>query len=218
MTTALKKPCKACPWRKDSAAGWLGASTPVEFLQQSEAEIHMPCHLHVDYERDDWEEQASSAPQCAGRAVHFANRCKKPQNPGLITMPANHAEIFGNPQDFVAHHTLPGEPVPRIFIMGPRVQVDGTMPRSTPAANPVASKSEQVQHDVTVPPDADTVQAGTATICPHCKKAQEGAVEDYVVPGLIGAASSAKDQCEHCYKPFTVRCVAPNRFVVSKAR
>jgi hypothetical protein len=125
MSTTLKTACNACPWRKDSAPGWLGASTPVEFLQQSEAETQMPCHLHVDYERDDWEDQAITAPQCAGRAIHFANRCKRPKNPSLITLPANYQDVFGNPQDFVAHHTLVNEPVPKIMIVGPLVQVVG---------------------------------------------------------------------------------------------
>ncbi|WP_313453464.1 hypothetical protein [Stutzerimonas nitrititolerans] len=105
MAGELKQPCAACPWRKSSAAGWLGASTPVEFLQQSEDEIRMPCHLHVDYDREDWHEQADKAPQCAGRAVHFANRCKRPRNPELVTLPADRDEVFSNPQEFIDHHS-----------------------------------------------------------------------------------------------------------------
>lgn len=129
MTSTLKKPCAECPWRKTSAKGWLGASTPVEFIQQSEAETQMPCHLHVDYESDNWQEEALEAPQCAGRAIHFANRGKRPQNPALITMPANYQEVFSNPQDFVTHHTLPSQPVPQIQLVGPRVMVVGEIPR-----------------------------------------------------------------------------------------
>lgn len=122
MTTELKAACKACPWRIKSAQGWLGASTPVEFLQQSEAETQMPCHLHVDYENDDWERQALKAPQCAGRAIHFANRCKRPKDTNLLVLPANREEVFSNPQDFIDHHTLGGSG-PKIMIIGPRVQV-----------------------------------------------------------------------------------------------
>lgn len=129
MTTTLKKPCAECPWLKTSAKGWLGASTPVEFVQQSEAEVQMPCHLHVNYEDDNWREEALKAPQCAGRAVHFANRCKRPQNPKLITMPADRQNVFGNPQDFITHHTPPGQPVPQIQLIGPQVKVVGEKPQ-----------------------------------------------------------------------------------------
>lgn len=117
MSCELKAPCAACPWRVDSPAGWLGASTPVEFLQQSEAEIRMPCHLHVDYEADDWEILAEAAPQCAGRAVHFANRCKRPDNPDLVTAQADRAAVFSNPQDFIDHHSH-GQGPKVMIIMG----------------------------------------------------------------------------------------------------
>lgn len=140
--TTLKAPCKACPWRKNSAAGWLGASTPVEFLQQSEAETQMPCHLHVDYDSDDWRQQADKAPQCAGRAVHFANRCKRPRNPDLITLPSNYQEVFSNPQEFITHHTMPSEPVPQIQILGSEIRVVGTVPSektSKPRAEAIAT-------------------------------------------------------------------------------
>lgn len=125
MTTTLKKPCKECPWRKTSAAGWLGASTPVEFLQQSEAETQMPCHLHVDYESDAWQDEALTAPQCAGRAVHFANRCKRPKNPDLLLLTADREAVFSNPQDFIDHHTIGKETPPKIMILGSMVQVIG---------------------------------------------------------------------------------------------
>ena len=105
MTTELKKPCKACPWRRESLKGYLGDSTPAEFLQQSEMELRMPCHIHVDYERNDWQHQARTAPQCAGRAIHFANRCKKPRDSDLLVLPADREEVFSNPQEFYDHHT-----------------------------------------------------------------------------------------------------------------
>lgn len=118
------KPCKGCPWRKDSLRGWLGSSTPVEFLQTSEAEHRMPCHNTVNYERDDWEEQASMAPQCAGRAVHFANRCKKPRNPELLVSDSTDRElVFSNPQDFIDHHTNDPK-VPQVIIVNGLVLVN----------------------------------------------------------------------------------------------
>lgn len=124
MSAPLKKPCRECPWLKKSAGGWLGAATPVEFLQTSEAEHRMPCHIHVDYNQEDWQEKAKAAPQCAGRAIHFANRCKTPKDKSLLVMAADREAVFSNPQDFVNHHTL-GEDKPQIMIVGPRVMVLG---------------------------------------------------------------------------------------------
>ncbi|MDR9847088.1 hypothetical protein [Herbaspirillum huttiense] len=112
-----KKPCSECPWRRASAAGWLGSSTPLEFANQAESGIRMPCHLAVDYEREDWEEQADVAPQCAGRAVYMANRCKS--QPGLLKVPADRAEVFSNVQEFLAHH-MHGK-APNVMILGDRV-------------------------------------------------------------------------------------------------
>lgn len=114
-----KRPCKVCPWRKDSANGWLGAATPVEFLQTSEAEHRMPCHNMLNYDQDDWQEQAKTSPQCAGRAVHFANRCKKPRSPELLTAEPDRELVFSSPQDFIDHHSR--GIAPRVMILGAQV-------------------------------------------------------------------------------------------------
>jgi hypothetical protein len=102
-----KTPCGECPWRKASAPGWLGADTPEGFAATSEAEVRMPCHIHVDYDRDDWEEQADEAPQCAGRAIHFKNRCKLPHNPdvaALVKEVERSPDVFTHVHDFIDHH------------------------------------------------------------------------------------------------------------------
>lgn len=78
----------------------------------------MPCHLTVDYEREDWEEQIDKAPQCAGRAVHFANRCKSPKNRELLRLEADHETVFSDPREFYKHHGGEGE----IVIIGAMVQ------------------------------------------------------------------------------------------------
>ena len=123
MKRQHKRPCRECPWKVQSARGWLGGSTPLEFLQTSEAEQRMPCHMHVDYERADWEAQAAQAPQCAGRAIHFANRCKLPRDPALLRLPADRDGVITQAQDFIDHHTLGDEPAPRIMIMHQLVTV-----------------------------------------------------------------------------------------------
>lgn len=105
--TQHTKPCKECPWRKNSAPGWLGASTPEQFLAQAESEIKMPCHCAVNYEREDWETQALHAPRCAGHAVYLKNRCKLPRNRELsafVNSVEPSAEVFTRPEQFLSHH------------------------------------------------------------------------------------------------------------------
>lgn len=85
----------------------------------------MPCHKHVDYESEDWRLSARVAPQCAGRAQHFENRCKKPRMPDLMRVKGRDESVFSNPQEFVDHHTL-GKEIPQIAIIGSRVMVVGT--------------------------------------------------------------------------------------------
>lgn len=95
--------CAQCPWRRTSAPGYLGASGLDEFMETSEAEFVMPCHLRMDYEDPNWEETVLDAPQCAGRAAHFANRLKRPRNPFLIIVDKD-PEVFTTLAEFAAHH------------------------------------------------------------------------------------------------------------------
>ena len=103
-----KTPCKVCPWRRTSAPGWLGAATPQQFLDQTKGEVHMPCHAAIDYERDDWREQAQAGPMCAGALTFLANHCILPRDPELAAMrrqvSADHATVFSHSQQFLDHH------------------------------------------------------------------------------------------------------------------
>jgi hypothetical protein len=117
MSNQHTTPCRECPWRKQSAPGYLGASNPIEFLETSETGIKMPCHLAVDYEEADWELQIEEAPHCAGRAIHYANRAKRGDD--VPKMPADRENVFSNPQDFIDHHTHGKGP--KIMIIGCRV-------------------------------------------------------------------------------------------------
>lgn len=108
-------PCSECPWKRESLRGWLGASNPLEFLELSESGQRMPCHLHVDYQNNPhWQEQLHEVPECAGRAVHFANRAKR----GFEVMRAqpDHEKVFTTAQEFIDHHT---------FGKGPQVMIIG---------------------------------------------------------------------------------------------
>jgi hypothetical protein len=99
--------CARCPFRRTSAPGWLGADTAEGFIATADSDVRMPCHLHVDYERNDWYLQAMHAPQCAGRAAYLRNRCKMPRDNDLATFVRSvppDPECFRWPQEFIAHH------------------------------------------------------------------------------------------------------------------
>jgi hypothetical protein len=103
------KPCAQCPWRRTSLAGWLGDSTPQEFMAQADSDTRMPCHIHIDYERDDWQEQVERGPRCAGHAIFLKNRCKLPYDPGLrafvATVLQDPQTVFQWPHEFIEHHS-----------------------------------------------------------------------------------------------------------------
>jgi hypothetical protein len=80
--------------------------------------MHMPCHTFVDYERADWEKQVAEAPPCAGRAIHFANRCKSKEL-GLEGYEVDRENVFSNPQEFIDHHSFGKGP--QVLIIGKRV-------------------------------------------------------------------------------------------------
>jgi hypothetical protein len=59
---------------------------------------------------------------------------------------------------------------------------------------------------------------GAAMVCPHCQADQDDdPVEDYVVPGYVGADSRATGDCVECFEYFTVEALADGTFEVSKA-
>jgi hypothetical protein len=120
MTSQHLTPCDQCPWRKTSAPGWLGSSTPLQFLAQAESEIRMPCHCAISYEDPNWKNQVEQAPRCAGHATYLRNRCKSPRDPGLSAfvrqVTANTQEVFTHAVDFVAHHQGDVSRVPMVVL------------------------------------------------------------------------------------------------------
>lgn len=96
-------PCRECPFKRNSANGWLGASNPGEFLALADSPQRTPCHMHVNYEEDGWKEKAAAAPQCVGRSVFLANRGKL-AGPQVLKAPKDPVNVFARPHEFVAHH------------------------------------------------------------------------------------------------------------------
>jgi hypothetical protein len=60
------------------------------------------------------------------------------------------------------------------------------------------------------------LKAGDRLPCPHCGTHQEEPVEDFVIPGKLGASSRVKSDCFDCYKYFTVETMPSGDFLVEK--
>lgn len=54
-----------------------------------------------------------------------------------------------------------------------------------------------------------TLTAGDSIHCPHCKEKQDDKVEDHVIPGRVGQASTQAHECWNCDARFTV-CLESN--------
>lgn len=105
MKHTLSQPCRECPFRRKSLPGYLGNSNPEEFAATVMADTRMPCHLTVDYEREDWAERAErNAEYCYGALVFFSNTCKLSRDPERPRAPADHTAVFSTMGEFLAHH------------------------------------------------------------------------------------------------------------------
>lgn len=56
---------------------------------------------------------------------------------------------------------------------------------------------------------------GELLVCPTCGQRQIDRVDDYVRPAVIGSASRAVDNCDHCCKPFAVERTSMTTFSVA---
>lgn len=102
------KPCGACPWRRSSLPGWLGASSPEGFVATLILDVEpLPCHSTIDYNRPDWHSRwmrgtDKRAKLCAGAAIAARNtlRCLKHHAP----VEPDRETVFATFAEFIEHH------------------------------------------------------------------------------------------------------------------
>ena len=110
MQQACEKMCDQCPWRKNSAPGWLGAANPEDFIQAIRQEGKLPCHAMVDYENEDWKEHLDDDEilHCAGAILATKKMCKMPHNleHAQLVSEAQPDENHMNHFEFIEHHDI----------------------------------------------------------------------------------------------------------------
>lgn len=87
----ITKPCSDCPFARTSLNGWLGESTPQEYLQLAHSDCRIDCHT-------------LKGPQCAGAAIYRTNVAKSPRDPEVLRLPADRERVFATPVQFLKHH------------------------------------------------------------------------------------------------------------------
>lgn len=85
----LTSPCSDCPMRRDSLNGWLGGSTPEQYVQLAHSDERVDCHVHA-------------GSRCAGMAIYRRNVCK--WQPPEDKLPQDKETVFARPEEFVEHH------------------------------------------------------------------------------------------------------------------
>ena len=98
------KPCRQCPFRRDSQPGYLGDSNSDEFLETTLADHHMPCHMTIDYTDEDWKDQLANAEGCAGAGIFYANLSKLPRDRKRRRYEKDKEMVFASIQEFAQHH------------------------------------------------------------------------------------------------------------------
>ena len=101
-------PCNDCPFRRNSAPGWLGPWSVEDLLMQI-AYGPFPCHKTISGSEMD----ASKLPQCAGAAIFLNNKMQLSRDPALSAAQKAlrgctselRATVFSTPVEFEAHHT-----------------------------------------------------------------------------------------------------------------
>lgn len=89
-------PCSDCPWRRDSAPGWLGSMTPREWTDAAHhSNTLVDCHT-------------MRGAQCAGIAIYRRNVCQR-VDPPSIRLEADRETVFANRMEFESHHSLENE-------------------------------------------------------------------------------------------------------------
>lgn len=103
---ACSKPCNDCPFRRKSVQGWLGASSPEEFMAQTMGDFPMPCHNTIMY-IDGWEQRWANNEEgklCAGSLIFFSNTLKVSRDRDRPRLATDRVNVFTNTQEFIEHH------------------------------------------------------------------------------------------------------------------
>jgi hypothetical protein len=94
------RPCKECPWRRDSQPGYLGPLDAETWLVAAHGDQPIACHETIKSSDQPWNELK----QCRGSAIFRANVFKSPRNRDVAVGPLDTKMVFGTNEEFLEHH------------------------------------------------------------------------------------------------------------------
>lgn len=100
------QPCRECPFRRVAPAGYLGGNDPKSFARDANTDGPFPCHLAM---------HRVNPAQCAGRAVMWANQCKRSRDDSVPRLSRDTEKVFGHIGQFNKHHQIDISPEELMF-------------------------------------------------------------------------------------------------------
>lgn len=100
MKVRHKTPCSECPFRRTSAAGWLGGSSAAAWKSVMDTEGEIQCHMDAKKEKD-------RKAFCAGHMIHMRNSFKVPRDrdyANAVDQYKPNKEVFRWQHEFIEHH------------------------------------------------------------------------------------------------------------------
>lgn len=86
MKDTLKNPCNACPFRKNSAPGWLGPwdATDLHHFVMNEGDF--ACHLTIPEKETAPALVEEITTRCAGSVLYLGKNCKSPRHEAVAAV------------------------------------------------------------------------------------------------------------------------------------
>jgi len=109
-----KRPCANCPWKKDSARGYLGGNSVGVYADSIRSDRRLACHSRAPGSESLPSELIAAADVCTGYVMARVNDFKSSADPVLRQLEVMHresshrGEIFSFPvhEGFAGHHGL----------------------------------------------------------------------------------------------------------------
>lgn len=108
MRNNLKKPCDECPFRRDSAQGWLGPWEPQELMHSLHG-TPFPCHKTIKASVAFDHPSTDKMELCAGATLFLNNKIQTSRDPETMMHQklldgVDGSEVFQWEHEFMEHH------------------------------------------------------------------------------------------------------------------
>lgn len=111
MKDYRKKPCKDCPFKKTSLAGWLGNQKPENIISYLEQDHEFPCHNTIPKGSNlvsaEEAKNSETMQHCAGALIMHKKSCKRSRDSKVAQWQSDiksDDDVFSHKSQFLDHH------------------------------------------------------------------------------------------------------------------